>query len=226
SFGELVYQLSERDMVIFECDLRECVEYWSNVRTDQWSGYGQFMVANWLQHATSVNGWREPRPQPPQSPDNSRPASPVDSVVDQYMDYEGAVQPHPDGGNDNDDASSTSTQVEPEYDDDDISDGGFSSIISDILNHEDEYIITQPGQGEFRRDDDGELEWRPSSPTPVQTTAVGDDRQYNYFDWIEELPPMLNQVTNKNTVGYETMASTKEETAAAFTSSLDAMEKF
>jgi len=204
-FGDhILYTLTRDGIVEFECDMREVVDLWRNVRTDQWSILAQHKVAEFLRRATTV-GWNNPPPQPPQppqSPDHSRPASPTDEDMDQYVDYSGGdVQPQPQADDNSDgdsDVSSTATAVANPFDndanDDDTSsdDGGFSDDVNSILENEGSIDIVYPGQQQRNNNNSNRdnrptsPEWRPESPTGWDTAAIpnnnNDHREYRYFD--------------------------------------------
>jgi hypothetical protein len=188
--GYTTYELRDDGVLVFDCDATEVRDMWFNVRTDQWSAKAQRQVAQFLYNLQ--HGWDNQPPQPPTSP-TYQPQSPTsDDHMDEYIDYNGG---NGESNNNNLHESGPSTAVgtpegtiqEPNYDvgyGDNGSDG-FSSDIDDILNHEDEYTVTQGGNvvqyPDGTRDDD-EYEWRDRSPSPTNNRSVVSNDEYEGTD--------------------------------------------
>lgn len=190
------YGLREAEgRLVYECDLTEVIDHWSNVRTNQWSFDAQQKVDHFLRNIQRAEGWEDGNwDHYRRNREAFRPTN---------MDDATAVQPNPDN-----DAASDTPHVEDADEsyyrpgtmgsnsdddgrrDDDESSDGFSDDISDIENNLGAYRITPPGAirpvqyADGTRDDD-EYEWTKSSPVGERQPQiwVGGRNEANSDDY-------------------------------------------
>ena len=151
-----MYELRDaQDRLYYECDIKEVIGHWSNVRTDQWSHDAQQYVAEFLQHAQSPNGWTrehwtQPRqggePTAPISPFEFRPESPTN-----HMDTDTAIQTTIE---DVDESYFRFGAVESDHDDHAVQ-PGYESDTSSNGTRVGDVADTYFGLGEGSDDDDG-----------------------------------------------------------------------
>ena len=226
-----IYNLSNAcGTVLFECDIQECIDYWSNVRIDQWSYDTQEQVRAFLQCAQQPEGWtnvwqrrqpppqpQPPQPQPPRSP-SYQPPSPGGHIDTTMGDSSAPGEPR----DIPDDASSTSTRVGGPDDNEDNESGssGFDSDLESILLHEHPVIhisqlesVSVPGTDDGRNEsDDDEYEWRvraysPNASSGRRTTATASSDGQPSSPFVRELTnggmPVWSNYDFGESTGYE-----------------------